>query len=144
MEQDDFNGSKVALFLGPRLLVFLRDRDPGIDWPGAWDLPGGGREGAESPWETLLREVEEEAGLDLRPAEVLWRERSEGLRGPVWFWVARLPEEALRGLLFGEEGSAWALMTPERVLRLEGLVPHHRARLERYRALAGAWGAPVT
>ena len=36
-----FSGAKLALFLGPDLLVILRDDRPDIPWPGRWDLPGG-------------------------------------------------------------------------------------------------------
>jgi 8-oxo-dGTP pyrophosphatase MutT (NUDIX family) len=30
-----------------------------------WNLPGGGAEGMEAPWETAVREVKEETGLDV-------------------------------------------------------------------------------
>ncbi|WP_185020820.1 NUDIX domain-containing protein [Histidinibacterium lentulum] len=139
-----FEGAKGLVLLGDRALVLLRDE--GVPWAGMWDLPGGGREGAESPWETLGREVEEEVGLGIDGAEVLWRHRGESAVRPgavVWFFVLRLGEGAVRELLFGEEGTAWALMAPAKVMGLERLVPAHRPRLERYLALAGAWGRPV-
>ena len=56
-------GAKLALFVGARLLVLHRDDRPGLLWPGFWDLPGGGREGAESPLDCALRETREEFGL---------------------------------------------------------------------------------
>ena len=31
-----------------------------------WNLPGGGRQGLEAPWETAIRETREETGLDVR------------------------------------------------------------------------------
>ena len=143
---EDFNGCKVALFLGDRLLVQLRDNRPGLMWAGHWDLPGGGRDGAETPWDTLCREVEEEVGLDMNAAEVLWRLRSTTPDTPgalVWFYVARMPEAKSREILFGDEGEAWALMPPDKVLHLSPIVPHFPQRLTRYLALAGTWGAPV-
>ena len=42
-----------------RVLLCLRD-DLNI-----WNLPGGGVELGESPWEAVVREVEEETGLEL-------------------------------------------------------------------------------
>ena len=54
----DFVGAKAALFCGGRLLTHLRDDRPGLPWPAMWDLPGGGREGAETPEQCLLRELE--------------------------------------------------------------------------------------
>jgi len=139
-----FTGAKGLVLLGDRALVLLRDQ--GVRWPGMWDLPGGGREGAEAPWETLRREVEEEVGLEIDGAEVLWRHRGESAVEPgtaVWFFVLRLGEGAVRELLFGDEGQAWALMAPGKVAGLERPLPAHRVRLERYLALAGAWGAAV-
>lgn len=32
----------------------------------AWNLPGGGVEGVESPWDAVVREVMEEVGLEVR------------------------------------------------------------------------------
>jgi len=58
-----------------RVLLCLRE-DLGI-----WNLPGGGAERGESPWEAVVREVEEETGLEVeveRLAGVYWRpERAE-------------------------------------------------------------------
>ena len=61
-----FVGAKAALFCGNALLACLRDTHPGLPWPGMWDLPGGGREGDESPEDCLLRELAEELGLTIR------------------------------------------------------------------------------
>jgi ADP-ribose pyrophosphatase YjhB (NUDIX family) len=41
------------------LLCHRRDRD-------AWNLPGGGVEPGESPWECVVREVKEETGLEVQ------------------------------------------------------------------------------
>ena len=58
----DFHGAKAAILIGERLLITLRDDFAWIDWPGFWDLPGGGREGNETPRETLAR-VYDRVGL---------------------------------------------------------------------------------
>lgn len=45
---------------------------------GIWNLPGGGAEHGESPWEAVVREVEEETGLVVeveRLAGAYWRPR---------------------------------------------------------------------
>ena len=54
-----FDGAKLALFLGKDLVVILRDDKPDIPYPAHWDLPGGGREGAETPEACALRETYE-------------------------------------------------------------------------------------
>ena len=43
-----------------RLLLCRRKKD------GKWNLPGGHVDSKESPWETAVREVREEIGLDVR------------------------------------------------------------------------------
>lgn len=55
--------SLIALSDGEgRLLMQERDEHAPI-WPLRWGLPGGGREGTESPLENAVRELEEETGL---------------------------------------------------------------------------------
>src|SRR3546814_18606002 len=49
MHQTGFSGAKIALTCGQRLVAYQRDVKPAIPWPGLWDLPGGGREGGETP-----------------------------------------------------------------------------------------------
>lgn len=63
-DQLDFTGVKVALLVEKSILVVLRDNKPDIPWPNMWELPGGGREGIETPLECLQREVWEGARLD--------------------------------------------------------------------------------
>ena len=60
IEISDFTGCKIALFCGDSLLTILRDDKASIPWPNMWELPGGGREGDESPFECVAREVYEE------------------------------------------------------------------------------------
>ncbi len=60
-------GSIVALFdRTGRLLLQQRDDVVPPAGYGRWALPGGGREGNESPRETALREFEEETGVRLQ------------------------------------------------------------------------------
>ncbi|MFH9355693.1 NUDIX domain-containing protein [Kitasatospora sp. NPDC017646] len=62
---DDFEGVLV-LVTDPagRLLMHLRDTGPG-PWPGYWTPPGGWREDDESAQESAVREVREEAGIEI-------------------------------------------------------------------------------
>ena len=51
----DFIGVKIALLTNAdRLLVIQRDNKSGLQFAGLWDLPGGGREGQETPLECIL------------------------------------------------------------------------------------------
>ncbi|MFJ4185458.1 NUDIX domain-containing protein [Kitasatospora sp. NPDC089509] len=62
----------VAIIANHRgeLLLHLRDDLEHVAWPGHWSLLGGGCDPGESPAEAIVRELDEEAGLDagdLRP-----------------------------------------------------------------------------
>ena len=70
--QFDFTGVKAALLVEQSILVILRDNKPDIPWPNTWELPGGGREGQETPLECLQREVWEELGLTLKEESIIW------------------------------------------------------------------------
>lgn len=132
----DFVGAKAALFCGAGILTYLRDDVPGLPWAGLWDLPGGGREGAESPEDCLLREVMEEFGLRLTPDRLIWRRvfpsMLDAARESVFFGGVITPEEARR-VRFGDEGQRWELMP------VEGFLAHDRAVPEMQRRAGIVW-----
>jgi 8-oxo-dGTP diphosphatase len=140
---EDWVGAKGALLLGDRLLTTLRDDFDWIPFPGCWDFVGGGREGGESPEETLIREAREEVALDLGPAEWLWRSRFPAMVDPSrtsWFFVLRLPASEARRIALGDEGQGWMLVPPARFLTLPGAVPSLQARLRVWMSLLGGPG----
>jgi 8-oxo-dGTP diphosphatase len=127
----DFVGAKAAFFCGATVLTCLRDDRPGLDWAGLWDLPGGGREGTESPEDCLLRELWEEFGLRLSPDRLVWRRVFPSMKEPerlsVFFggWVS--PEEVAE-VRFGDEGQGWDLMPVKAFLAHERGVPEMQRR----------------
>lgn len=129
---EEFAGAKLALFLGQDLLVIQRDDKPDIPYPGHWDLPGGGREGDESPEVCALRETYEEVGLVLPPELLNWTRVYRRPHGRVWFFAAHLPSSAAGQIRFGNEGQGWALMAPEAYCEHPLAVPHFAARLRDY------------
>lgn len=128
----DFSGAKLALFLGGELLVIKRDDKPEIPYPGHWDLPGGGREGLETPLECALRETREEVGLRVPPSAIHWTRNYMRPRGEVWFFVAGLPAQAVRNVRFGSEGQGWRLMAADTYVAHPLAVPHFADQLETY------------
>lgn len=138
MDQEAFHGCKLALFVGDQLLCILRDDIPNIPFPNMWDFPGGGREGSETPDETIARELDEELGLDFAAVEVLWHVKTPAAHTPgemVCFYVGRLPEGAEQGVRFGDEGQRWALFDVDEVLRRADVVPSLSGRLRSYLGL---------
>jgi len=143
MSAGDFSGCKLALICGERVLVYARDRKEGILYPGLLDLPGGAREGRESPEECVLRELAEEFGLRLAAERLLYRSRYAlpDARGHAWFFAGRLDVREIAEIEFGDEGSHWELLPIEEFLVHPQAIPHLQARLcECLSAFGGARG----
>lgn len=127
----DFVGAKAALFCGSSVLTCLRDDRPGLRWQGLWDLPGGGREGAEDPETCFLRELWEEFGLRLPAERLTWRRvfpsMLDAARDSVFFGGVVTLEE-VRTVRFGDEGQGWELMPVEAFLGHPAAVPEMQRR----------------
>ncbi len=141
MGQDEgFDGAKLALFIGAKLAVILRDDIPGLPFAGYWDLPGGGREGDETPLECALRECREELGLAVPEGAVTWRQRFTEDGQVKWFFVAGLPDRAAQDVTFGDEGQRWTLMSSDAFLAHPKAVPAFQARLRLFLKREGVSG----
>jgi len=137
---EEFNGAKVALFVGEQLLITLRDNKPGIPFPNMWDFPGGGREGSETPFETMARETLEEVSLVVTKEAVIWERRYMWVstaKEPSWFFVARVPAAMQAQIVLGDEGQDWKLVTPETYLDMPGTIPNLVHRLKDWMTAAG-------
>ncbi len=133
-EPHRFEGAKLALYLGDKLAVILRDDIAGLPFAGFWDLPGGGREGAETPLACALRECREELGLVVPPETVVWqKEFAEGAEIK-WFFVAKLSANAVKDVIFGDEGQRWQLMSAAEFMAHPKAVPAFQDRLGSYLA----------
>ncbi len=140
MDSEAFSGAKIALVCGPRLVTYRRDVKPSIPWPGLWDLPGGGREGNETPAECALREAQEEFGLLLAPDRVHWRRAYPGAlaaQRTSWFLAAAITEAEVAAIRFGDEGQYWQMMTFEEFLGHGEAITHLQARFADYLAERG-------
>ena len=109
----DFAGAKLAALIDDQILTYRRDLKPGIPWPGLIDLPGGGRDGAESPADCALRELHEEFGLSLAPSRIWWARPFPSLHPPGgtgWFLAATLLPAEVAAIRFGDEGHSPQLL----------------------------------
>ena len=135
IEISDFTGCKIALFCGDKLLTILRDDKENIPWPNMWELPGGGREGDESPFECAAREVFEELGIRLTKDYLLWSKVYPSMlfadKQSV-FLVGQLTQDQFDSITFGDEGQSYQLMNVEEFLSSSQVVPQLQDRLKDY------------
>ena len=135
IEISDFTGCKIALFCGDKLLVILRDDKENIPWPNMWELPGGGREGDESPFECAAREVFEELGIHLTEDNLLGSKVYPSMlfeRKQSVFMVSQLSQEQFDSIVFGDEGQGYKLMSIDEFLGSDKVVPQLQERLKDY------------
>ncbi|MBS0125728.1 NUDIX domain-containing protein [Thetidibacter halocola] len=132
MSDRAFAGAKLLPFIGNRLLVVQRDFTPGIVWPGWHDLPGGMREGAESPMACALRETREEVGLVLAEDDLRLAHLQDISGRRVWFFAAHLPASHATGVVLGDEGLGWQLMPPDVFATHPRAIPTFRTILRVY------------
>ena len=130
-----FTGCKIALFCEDKLLTILRDDKPSIPWPNMWELPGGGREGDESPFECVAREVYEELSIQLLKDDIVWSwiypSMLDENKNSV-FLVGKLTQEQFDSIVFGDEGQSFKLMSIEEFLTLDQVVPQLQERVRDY------------
>ena len=135
IEISDFTGCKIALFCGDKLLTILRDDKLNIPYPNTWELPGGGREGDESPFECVAREFYEELGIHLTEDCLLWSKVYPSMlfegKEPV-FLVGKLRQEQFAKIVFGDEGQGYKLMGIDEFLGSDRVVPLLQDRVRDY------------
>ena len=131
----DFQGCKIALICGESVLTILRDDKENIPWPNMWELPGGGREGNESPFECAAREVYEELGIHLTEDFLLWSKVYPSMlyagRQSV-FMVGQLSQDQFDSITFGDEGQGYKLVRLEEFLASDWVVPQLQERVRDY------------
>ena len=132
IEHKGFHGAKLALIVGDKLAVILRDDKPSIPSPNHWDMPGGGREGCETPLECVLRETHEELNIHVDPAAVVWGKRFPYPDGDRWFFAAYVDEAVANTIRLGDEGQTWGLKTPEEYAGLPNNIVRFSDRLKMY------------
>ena len=134
-QQLDYTGCKIALICDGRILTILRDDKPTIPWPNLWELPGGGREGDESPFECVAREVYEELSIQLLKDDIVWSwiypSMLDENKNSV-FLVGQLTKEQFDSIVFGDEGQSFKLMNIEEFLTLDQVVPKLQERVRDY------------
>ena len=131
----NFTGCKIALICDGQILTILRDDKPTIPWANLWELPGGGREGNETPFECVAREVYEELNIQLSKEEVIWSWIFPGIldeKKQFVFLVGNLAKEEFDRIDFGDEGQGYKLVRLEEFLASDRVVPQLQERVRDY------------
>lgn len=127
-EETAFCGAKLCLTRDGRLLTLLRDDFDHIPFPAHWDLPGGGREGRETPVACALRELAEEFGLRLAPGRLRGHVFPSFRRPELfsWLFTGQLSLDEIAAIRFGDEGQGWRMMPIAEFVAHSRAVPHFR------------------
>lgn len=130
----DFNGAKGMVLFGDKMLIYRRDEKTS-DLPLCLDLPGGGREGDESPFATFQREVKEEFNIGISQEEIIFSCTIPSAMTPEkksFFLVAQAKNAKPEEIVLGTEGVEWFLITPaEFVVRPDG-IGRQQERVRKY------------
>ena len=108
-----FSGAKIALLKDDQILTILRDNIPTIPFPNTWDLPGGGREDRETPFDCVQREVYEELGIAISKNSISWAKVYPSMIDPSKdsvFMVGTISQDQIDQIVFGDEGQGWKMM----------------------------------
>lgn len=130
----DFNGAKGFVFIGEKILCYRRDNKT-TRFPLMIDLPGGGREENESPFETFTREVKEEFGIEIKKENIVYCKPHQSIIEPSkqsYFIVAKLEKDFESKIIFGNEGLEFLLLSVDDYLNRNDVIERHKGRLREY------------
>ena len=116
----------LAVLDDDRYLLQLRDDIPGIFFPGHWGLFGGAMEPDEPAETCLRRELREELGIEVGPAEYFTEFSFDFPRhGRVlrYFYEVRIPAATAAGIVLSE-GAGIAAFAPRTILTKLRTVPY--------------------
>lgn len=135
MDLRPFNGAKLFLTHGQTMLTYLRDDFAHLPFPAHWDLPGGGREGQETPVACALRELAEEFSLNLPADRLIGREFPSAQQpGAVsWLFTGQLTTTEIATIRFRSEGQVWCLMPITDYLAHPQAIPHFQQWIRQVR-----------
>lgn len=109
-----FHGVKIAIKdHAGNLLLHLQDNKPELFNANMWDMPGGGREGEETPFVCIHREVKEEFAINITESDIHWVGLFPAQKDPTRkaiFCVAKVSDEQKQKIVLGE-GQKYQFMT---------------------------------
>jgi len=131
---DNFVGTKGLVFVGDKILIYRRD-EKAPKYPLHLDVPGGGAEPNETPFQTFQREIKEEFGLNIDEEHIAYSRRYPSTIVPYefgWYAVAKLPQSVTDQIRFGNEGLEYSLMSLDDFLQCDDAWPAYQQRAADY------------
>lgn len=131
-----FMAAKGLVFIDDSyVLVFERDNNTTC-WPDHDDLPGGTREGKETPFETFQRELREEFDLDVEPSDISYAVKHQDIGVPTsdaYFMVANLKCSTRKQITFGQdEGRGYHAVHLDNLLTDYNFIPGYKDLVKEY------------
>ncbi len=128
------NGTKGLVFIGEKIIVYRRDNVTKT-FPLHLDLPGGGTEDNETPFDTFKREVKEEFDIDIVRDNIVYAAKYPSSLYPnqnAYFAVAKLDKSYEDKISFGDEGIEYMLLEPQEYLKRNDAWPIFQDRTKDY------------
>lgn len=133
-EPRNFHGVKGLVFIGEKMLVSRRDNNTS-DFPLHIDLPGGGKENNETPFEAFKREVKEEFGIEIEQSDIVYAKQYMSVMDITkesYFIVVKPLNIKESDIIFGDEGLEFFFIKPEEYLKLSDGIGRHQAKVAEY------------
>lgn len=131
----NFHGVKGLVFIGDKILTYRRDTNT-KSFPLHIDLPGGGKEEGESPFDTFKRETKEEFGIEINSDNVKYAKQYMSAMDATkesYFIVANSNAKE-NDIIFGDEGLEPMLITPDEYLKLNDAIKRQQDKVVDYLA----------
>lgn len=132
----NFHGVKGLVFVDDKILAYRRDTKT-KSFPLHVDLPGGGKEEGESPFDTFKREVKEEFGVEVNYDDVKYAQQymsAMDITKESYFIVVNLLHTEESDVVFGDEGLEPMLITLDVYLKLNDTIKRQRDKVLDYLA----------
>ncbi len=130
----EFHGVKGLIQIDDIIIVIRRDTLE-LNAPFQVDLPGGGREQDESPFETLHREIREMLHIPIEAEDIIYSKRyphTHSKKDDTFFMVTKRLEVDPKSIIFGEKGLMYYAMTVHDLLQHPDGVDKQKQRIIEY------------
>ena len=118
--------SIAIIIYNKKILLLLRDNNPNIQNPNAWQLPGGRIEKSENHFQTIKRELKEEISLIPVNLQYLGDAFED-----ISVYVSFLTDDEVKRIKLGNEGQELKFFTKEELVHLT-VTPSIKLYMEKY------------